>query len=96
MRPVWDSSHETIVDFEYVYCNQKTYAYTVLTKEQLIGNRLSTSFAVNEELKQRLFLQLKDVYLTGNKMQDTIYNSVFNKYYSFIRAKVADGVLTII
>jgi len=62
----------------------------------LIGNRFSTSYAVNDELKKRLFPQLKDVYLTGNKMQDTIYNPIFNKYYSFVRAKVADGVLTII
>ena len=96
MRPVWDDSNEIIVDFEYAYCNKEVYTYTGLTREQLIGNRLSTSYAVNEELKKRLFPQLKEVYLTGNKMEDTVFNPIFNKYYSFIRAKVANGVLTII
>jgi signal transduction histidine kinase len=95
MRPIWDTSNN-IIDFEYAYCNQEMYAYTGLTKEQLIGNRLSTSHAINEELKKYIFPQLKDVYLTGKKMEDTIFNPVFNKYYGFIRSKVADGILTII
>ncbi|HYH16771.1 MAG TPA: ATP-binding protein, partial [Flavisolibacter sp.] len=96
MRPIWDDVKDVIIDFEYAYCNQEIYAYTGLTKEQLIGNRLSTSFAVNEELRKHIFPQLKDVYLTGKKVQDIIFNPVLNKYYSFIRSKVADGVLTII
>jgi signal transduction histidine kinase len=96
MRPIWDGSKDVIIDFEYAYCNKEMFAYSGLGKEHLIGNRLSTSLAATEEMKKRLFPQLKEVYLTGNKMQDTIYNPIFNKYYSFIRSKVADGVLTII
>lgn len=96
MKPIWDTAKTEIIDFEYAYCNKEMYAYTGIEPSQLLGNRFSTSIAVNEDLKKRLFPQLKEVYWTGNKMEDTIFNPVFNKYYSFIRTKVADGVLTII
>jgi signal transduction histidine kinase len=51
---------------------------------------------MNEELKQRFFEQISEVYFTGRKMRDEVYNAKLDLYYSFMRCKLHDGVLTII
>jgi signal transduction histidine kinase len=96
MRPIWDETGTLILDFDYSYCNKEMYVYTGVTEERLIGNRLSTSYTADTTLKKEIFSQLEQVYRTGIKCEDTIFNSRLNKYYHFIRTKVADGVMTIL
>src|SRR5919199_4503074 len=97
MKPVWNSDKTAIIDFEYNYCNEEMYSYTGLTKEQLLGNRLFNSPALkDEELRKHFFAEILEVYQTGKKAKGLLYNQGLQKYYSFIRSKVQDGVLTII
>jgi signal transduction histidine kinase len=96
MKPLWNDSNEKIIDFEYVYCNNEMSAFAALSKEQIVGERLSTTPLLNDEWKEKALEQSIAVYETGNKLQDTIYNAKFDKHYNFLRSKVQDGVLTVL
>jgi signal transduction histidine kinase len=96
MTPVWNDSNDEIIDFEYAYCNQEMCAFSGIAKEQLLGARIFNSPAITDEWKQKALDQLTSVYKTGKKLQDNIYNERFNKYYSFLRTKVQDGVLNVL
>jgi len=97
VKPVFDNVTNEIAEFEYVYCNQKMYDYLGLTPEQLIGKQITNSPTVaNDTFKKEFFQQILHVFKTGEEIQGKFYNSVFNKYYSYIRVRVQDGVLTVL
>src|SRR4051812_34656558 len=93
MKPVWDEHGTEIRDFEYAYCNEEMCRFTGFTKEQLIGVNLSATQTLRDDLRFDVFRQMKEVYLSGKKYQDTVFNDKLNKYYGFLRSKVQDGVL---
>lgn len=94
MRPVWDGKE--VVDFEYSYCNEEMFRFTGVPKERIIGVLLSKTALVRESERRKFFLQIREVFHTGEKMHETIFNPVLDKYYTFYRSKVQDGVLTVI
>ena len=96
MKPIWDQEQKEIIDFEYAYGNEEFFHTTGQAKNNILGTTLSNSPLLNDELRKRYFPQIKEVYLTGKKVQDTYYNPILNKYFSFLRSKVQDGVLTVI
>jgi signal transduction histidine kinase len=96
MTPVWGPDQQ-IIDFEYRYCNQEFYAYTGLTPEQVMGNRLFNSPAISDhDHRKRLFKEILDVYFNGQRMQSWLYNTDLKRYYSYTRNRVEDGVLTVL
>ena len=96
MRPVWNSNGSAIVDFEYVYCNEEMFRYTGLSAEQLIGTRVTTTLTLKDDLRQEVLQQMIDVFQSGKRFQSTLFNAKLNKYYSFLRSRIQDGVLTVI
>ena len=95
MIPVFTG--DEVTDFEYRYCNQAFYDYTGLTPENVIGNRVSTSPAIADPAARKiLFKELLDVYHNRHQPKKWINNGHLNKYYSYTRNRVADGVLTVI
>ncbi|HEY0059023.1 MAG TPA: ATP-binding protein [Flavisolibacter sp.] len=96
MRPLLDSEG-SIIDFEYAYCNREFYAYTGLPKETVLGKSVSDSpLITSEDLRKQFFQQLLHVYQAGTPMQDRFHNLHLNRYYSYTRSKVSDGVLTVL
>ncbi|HEX2608238.1 MAG TPA: ATP-binding protein, partial [Flavisolibacter sp.] len=95
MKPVKDSKG-TIIDFIYIYCNEEMLRFCNRTSEELIGVSVTDTTTLPEQIKKGVFEQILEVYLTGKKFVDTIYNEKLNKYYSFIRTRVQEGVLTVI
>ncbi len=96
MTPVWDEDRRNIVDFEYRYCNKQLEKSTGFSSENIIGKKISNSKLLDDTLRSRFLEQIKHVYLTGEILEDTIYNPVLNTYFKFLRSKVQDGVLTVI
>lgn len=96
MVPIWQEEGEQIVDFEYSFCNKEFYLYTGLPGEKIIGKRMFNSPAISvDDIRNKFFEQLKDVYLNNTKVYDKLYNPDLKKYYSFTRNKVQGGVLTV-
>lgn len=96
MTPVFDPNGQ-VIDFEYRYCNLAFYQYTGLTPDDLIGNRLSHSPTISDPVvKEKVFHELLDVYQNGYHPKKWINNAHLNKFYSYTRNRVADGVLTVI
>jgi signal transduction histidine kinase len=95
MKPVWDKQNDTITDFEYTYCNEEMYSFVGMSKDCLLGNRLSTTLTLNDDLKARVLNEIREVYQTGKRLQSRFYNERLKKYYSYIRSKVQDGVMTV-
>jgi signal transduction histidine kinase len=97
MVPVWSDDEQTIIDFEYRYCNREFFIYTGLTPEKILGNHLFNSPAISAtDYRNKFLQQLTDVYQTGSKMTDKFFNPDLKKYYSFTRNKVQGGVLTVL
>ncbi len=93
MLPLWVDNE--IADFEYRYVNEEFERTIGYSKEQMIGTRISNSPLLNDELRARFLQQLKEVFITGNKIQDKLYNPVLDTYFNFTRTKFRDGVLTV-
>jgi signal transduction histidine kinase len=96
MRALWDASGETIIDFEYSYCNDEGLQYLNVTREQLSGLRVSNSPSLAGDLRTSVLQEMVQVYTTGKKSEGTVFNPNLNKYARYIRAKVRDGVITVI
>lgn len=96
MTPVFDPQG-VVSDFEYTYCNNEFFRYTGLTREQVLGNRLSASPVItNDQGRKKLFSELLEVYQEGSQQNNWIQNPDINKYYSYTRNKVHNGVLTVL
>ncbi len=96
MHPVRDGNN-SIVDFEYAYCNREFYAYTRLPSETILKKRVSDSPLISSDtLRKKFLVQLLEVYETGVRTQDRLYNPDLDRYYSYTRSKVHDGVLTVL
>jgi signal transduction histidine kinase len=96
MVPVWDQNQQ-ITDFEYRYCNQEFYRYTGLPQGTIVGKRLSSSPVIsNPEQRKMILMELLDVFLNDRQKVSRLYNSDINRYYSYTRNRVQDGVLTVL
>ncbi|WP_066405526.1 sensor histidine kinase [Flavisolibacter tropicus] len=96
MRAIWNESGEAIIDFEYTYCNDEGLRYLNLTREQLPGLFVSNSPTLPEDRRVSILEELIDVYTTGKKTEAVGYNSNLKKYARYLRAKVRNGVMTVI
>jgi len=94
--PLWNGTGEgkQLTDFEVVYCNQHAATLTRVTAEELSGQRVSTMVNTDEKTRQLMLQQLKQVYLSGEPLEYIYFNPVLEKYFSILRTKTDDGVLT--
>ncbi|HVG41896.1 MAG TPA: hypothetical protein VM888_09815, partial [Chitinophagaceae bacterium] len=88
------NKHE-IIDFEVQYCNKEAYHFTNFNQENLLGQPLSLIPIPTETGKQRIFDELKKVYLTGEQIEYSYFNSILHRHFTVLRKKVGDGVFTI-
>ena len=96
MTPVFDENN-SVIDFEYSYCNDEMFLYSGQNKESFIGSKLFNSPVLQEDnLRLKYFHEILNVYNSGERVSGTIFNTKFKKYYGFIREKVGEGVLTIL
>jgi PAS domain S-box-containing protein len=96
MYPVWNDDHSRIIDFTYAYVNEEMYRYSGLSREQLLGSKLSETLTLNDDMKKKAFTEISQIYEDGIKQQQTFYNAKLNKYYTFLRSRVRGGILTIL
>src|SRR6476620_1826830 len=96
MRAIWNESGDAIIDFEYTYCNDEGLRYLNLTREQLPGLFVSNSPTLPEDRRVSILEELIGVYTTGEKTEAVGYNSNLKKYARYLRAKVRNGVMTVI
>lgn len=96
MTPVLDGQG-TITDFEYTYCNEEFFRYTGLSGSVVVGKRLTNSPIIKSETgRSRLFNELLQVYQEDIQQIKWIHNPDIQKYYSYTRKKVHNGVLTVL
>lgn len=96
MRPVFSEDGSTIVDFEYNYCNDEGLNYLNLTREQFSGLRVTTSPTLPEESRRVVLEEMTGVFTTGKRSETSLYNAALNKYARVLRARLRDGVVSVI
>jgi len=94
--PVWSADGKRIEDFEFTYCNDEGLKYLMITRKEQQGLRISTTTAMPDDLRKQVLQQMIQVYQTGEKMVTNIYNSVLNKHARVLRAKLRNGILTVV
>lgn len=95
-QPIRDESSGQITDFEYIYANDEGLKYLNLTKEQLAGLTVVTSPTLTDQLRKDIFEEMLGVYNTGKRSETTFYNPALNKYARVLRAKLRDGILSVV
>lgn len=95
MRPVRTAGSDEIIDFEYIYANDEGLKYLNLKRDQFSGLFISNS-PLTEELRKAIMEEMVTVYQTNKKSETTIFNSVLKKYARVLRAKLRDGILTVV
>ncbi|MBO9683993.1 MAG: hypothetical protein J7502_15225 [Flavisolibacter sp.] len=96
MTPVWNSDHSAIIDFEYVFSNEKGLEYLNLTSEQHNGLRVSNSPTLTDEFRKSVLAEMIEVYTSGKESRTNIYNAALNKYARVMRTRLRNGVLIVI
>lgn len=94
--PVWSRDGASIIDFEFIYCNEEGLKYLNITRAQQQGMRVTTSSSLSKELQQSVLHEMIQVYQTGEKLVSNIYNSAINKHARVLRTKLRNGVLTVV
>lgn len=93
-KPVYNGEH-AIVDFEVAYCNDGAAQFFKTSKEELLHNRVLQNNIVDEEYKTPLFQKCLHVWQTGQQHEDNAYLKKLGRYFSVLRSKVMDGVISI-
>ncbi|MBD0286088.1 MAG: PAS domain-containing protein [Flavisolibacter sp.] len=95
--PVWNSTGKDSIidDFEVAYCNKEAAHLTGVSQNELLGQKTRSMVGTDEKVRTLLFDQIVQVYQSGTPVEDTYFNSVLEKYFSILRTKVEDGVLTV-
>lgn len=96
MKPVWNEAGTAIVDFEYMFSNREGLNYLNLSKEEHAGLLISTTPTLTDPLRKTFMEELLHVYLTGEEAKTNVYNPALNKYARVMRARLRDGVLTVV
>ncbi len=96
-KPVWSSDAEPpqVTDFEIGYCNQSAVGLLKAPKEKIIGARMLHGNLLDADANQLLFGQMSRVLQTGEHLEHTYYNQHLDKYFSVLRSKVMEGVLSV-
>ncbi len=95
--PIWQESNneKILVDFEIIYCNDGSVRMTGIAKEVLIGQRVKSMIASDDDVRAKLFAQLKHVIETGEETEVSYFNPVLKKHFNLLRKRVNEGVFTI-
>lgn len=96
MRPIRDEQSGLVTDFEYTYANDEGLKYLNLKREQLAGLNLTNSPTLTDQLRKDVFEEMLGIYETGRKSETTVYNAALNKYARVLRARLRDGVLSVV
>jgi signal transduction histidine kinase len=96
LRPVWSTTQQTIVDFEYAYINDEGIRYLNIDRHLIPGLLLSSSPTVTENLRKKFFEEMVAIYKTGKKLESKIYNSALNKYAKVLCFKFRGGILNVV
>lgn len=96
LLPIRDESSGQITDFEYTYANDEGLKYLNLTREKLAGLTVANSPTLTDQLRKDFFEEMLEVYDTGKRSETTIYNPVLNKYARVLRARLRDGILSVV
>lgn len=95
-RPVWNEDGSAINDFVFAYANEEGLRYLGLTQDEFYGLRISNTPTLTNERRARMIEDLRYVYLTGKKSTASFFNAALNKYVQVHRARLRDGVVTVI
>ena len=93
-KPVYNTDN-VIVDFEVAYCNDGAARFFKVSKEELMHNRVLQNEVVDDEYKAPLFEKCLQVWQTGQQHEDNAYLKKLGRYFSVLRSKVLDGVISI-
>lgn len=94
LSPVWDASGKTIIDFTYMYSNEVGLNFLKLTPEHLKRIRISDTPSLTDEMRQRIFSEMVQIYQTGQSSVTNTYYPILNKYGKVSRIKFRNGILT--
>lgn len=93
--PVFSASGD-VEDFLVQYCNEALCRNLKVPKEDLIGNRLSsTRFADRQNIAQ-ILAQCKTVFETGETSDVSYHSQLYDRFFHVTRIRVLDGVLNVI
>lgn len=95
MTPIRNGSGK-IVDFLFAYANDEALNYMNIQRHQVKGMSVFTSPVIDESLRSRVFEENLKVFSSGEKLESNIFNEILQKYVRVIRARLRDGILTII
>ncbi|MDB5253588.1 MAG: sensor signal transduction histidine kinase [Flaviaesturariibacter sp.] len=98
VTPVFDfdskADDETIVDFEFQYCNKASETITRTSAANLLGKRVLSDQLPDPHSVPVIFEQCLQVYQTGAPLEFTYLSTGLDKYLTLNRIKVHGGVLT--
>jgi len=93
-KPVFNEAEE-VVDFEVAYCNDGAVRFLRTSKEELMHTHILKTDLVDDNYKKHLFQQCLQVWQTGKQHEDNAYLKNIGRYFSVLRSKVLDGVISI-
>ena len=93
-KPVYNTDN-AIIDFEVAYCNDGAAHFFKKSKEELLHTRVLQNDVVDEEYKVPLFQKCLQVWQTGQQHEDNAYLKKIGRYFSVLRSKIMDGVISI-
>lgn len=93
-KPVYNISN-SIIDFEVAYCNDGAARFFNTSKENLMHQRVLQNTLVDDDYNAPLFEKLLQVWDTGRQHEESAYLKKLERYFSVLRSKVMDGVISI-
>ncbi|RYZ21487.1 MAG: PAS domain S-box protein [Chitinophagaceae bacterium] len=84
-----------LVDFEAHYCNRKAADILNNTPEGVVGHRLLGGKLLDEETRQRILDQCREVWETGVSTEFNYHSPALDRYFNVQRSKVYNGILSI-
>ncbi len=92
-KPVFTNG--AVSDFEVAYCNDSAATFFRTLKPTLVHQRVLQNTIIDEEYKEPLFHKLLQVWNTGEQHEESAYLKKVERYFSVLRSKVMDGVISI-
>jgi len=92
--PCFDATGK-ITDFVIRYANESGGIHIGITRAALIGLRIFSEIDLAEDLRERLWNQYMQVYCNGQRVEDTYFDPLRNKYLHVVRTRADEGILTL-
>lgn len=83
------------IDFAVGYCNFATCRLLGVTKEQLLGEKLSNSALMDAQSRNSIAEQCHEVWKKNEPLEFTYYSASLDKYLNARRSKILDGILSV-